>query len=55
MAQTTVGRCPTIEQLDKIPTEALDSMLHLAELAIAKPYLVDRLRLTLTLRAEGIK
>lgn len=41
---------PTVEELEKFPAAALEQMASIAELAIAKPYFLDRVKTALFLK-----
>lgn len=44
MTPRTVGRCPTTDQVATWPDSMLEAFLKFGELAVAKPYVLDRLR-----------
>lgn len=48
----TAYQCPTVEQLQELPTEALVSLRSTAELALAKPYFYDRIQTALFLKED---
>ncbi len=53
--KTAVPMCPTVDELEKLPAPALEQMLQLSRLAIAKPYFAERLELALILKTGGDK
>lgn len=46
----TSVQCPTVKELEKYTVESLIQMAVVAELAIAKPYFLDRLKVAINLK-----
>ena len=44
MSAPKVGLCPTTDQVAAWPDAMLEAFLKFGELAVAKPYVLDRLR-----------